>query len=266
AGASSSSSLAIRPEPNSTPKRVGSSCSLITFPSSRAICAAATASWMVRAITLSCLRWSLATNFLASKSRISPPMRVGRAEASKWLMGLTPPRPARRASQKAARPSPTGVRTPIPVSTVRRVAEAMARPRRVHRAALRACAVSRGSFHRRRGRLALLVLFLPPDEPAQQPLELAGEYEVLVAEHLLRPRLIQVGEEDFRLPDQFLADVNPAQHGCPFGPQLLDLGGVGQDLAGQRLAAEAGPRDLGEDDLLGEVVGLADQDAAGLCQ
>ena len=52
ASANSGSSLAIRPAPNSTPKRVGSSLLLSTLPSSSARWAAATASWIVRAINL----------------------------------------------------------------------------------------------------------------------------------------------------------------------------------------------------------------------
>jgi hypothetical protein len=61
AAPSSSSSLAMSPAPNSTPKRVTSSFALSTRESSSANCAAAIASWMLRDMTLRFFRSFLST-------------------------------------------------------------------------------------------------------------------------------------------------------------------------------------------------------------
>jgi len=45
--------------------------------------------------------------------------RVGKAEASKRVMGPTPDRPARTASQVGLTPMPRGVTAPRPVTTTR---------------------------------------------------------------------------------------------------------------------------------------------------
>ena len=57
-------------------------------------------------------------------------------------------------------------------------------------------------------------------------------------------------------------DSDPAATDAPSGRRCRISDVVDQLLAGQGLAVEAAPRDLGQDDLLAEVVGLADQDAA----
>src|SRR5206468_2536652 len=55
-----------------------------------------------------------------SKSRTSPAMRAGSAEASKRVIGPMPERPATRLSQFASMPMPSGVTRPRPVTTTRR--------------------------------------------------------------------------------------------------------------------------------------------------
>src|SRR5678816_3735475 len=56
-----------------------------------------------------------------SKFLTSPAIRVGNAEASKWVIGPIPERPLTMPSQLLSRPFPTGDRMPIPVTTTRRL-------------------------------------------------------------------------------------------------------------------------------------------------
>src|SRR5690625_3937822 len=62
-----------------------------------------------------------AIHFEASKPLTSPEIRVGNAEASKWVIGPMPERPAVMPSQLEARSLPSGERMPIPVMTTRRL-------------------------------------------------------------------------------------------------------------------------------------------------
>src|SRR5690606_11537480 len=62
-----------------------------------------------------------AIHFEASKPLTSPEIRVGNAEASKWVIGPMPDRPAVMPSQLDARSLPSGERMPIPVMTTRRL-------------------------------------------------------------------------------------------------------------------------------------------------
>ena len=78
--------------------------------------------------------------------------------------------------------------------------------------------------------------------------------------------LIEVGEEDLRLSDQLAARQDSPLNGRPLGAKVQQLHVVHQLLARQDVAAEPGPGNLGQDDLLAKVVRLADQDAAGLRQ
>src|SRR3954447_2613436 len=109
-------------------------------------------------------------------------MRVCSAEASNALIGRMPQRPVRSPSQKAVLSRPRGEMTPSPVITARRRVEAMvlilvrARP-------------TGGSGWTLGGDLC----------QSQQVFQLAAEHKVMVAEKLLRPRLVEVGEEDLGL-------------------------------------------------------------------
>src|SRR5512140_1993649 len=55
-----------------------------------------------------------------SKFRTSPAMRQPSPEASKWVIGPMPERPASRASQDDGTSLPTGLTAPRPVTTTRR--------------------------------------------------------------------------------------------------------------------------------------------------
>src|SRR5437588_5997581 len=67
-----------------------------------------------------CLRSFFSTQASSSKSVTSPAICTGIPEASKREMRLIPLRPASRALEKAARPTPLGLTAPIPVMTQRR--------------------------------------------------------------------------------------------------------------------------------------------------
>ncbi len=56
-----------------------------------------------------------------SKLFTSPAKRVGKVEASNWVMGPMPLSPAVTARQQASRPIPTGETIPSPVTTTRRL-------------------------------------------------------------------------------------------------------------------------------------------------
>src|SRR5690554_3299416 len=58
---------------------------------------------------------------LASKSFTSPEIRVAKADASKWVIGPIPERPATTPSQLEARSLPSGDRMPMPVMATRRL-------------------------------------------------------------------------------------------------------------------------------------------------
>ena len=80
--------------------------------------APATAYWMNRSI---CRSSFLAIQRVASKSRTSPAMRVGYAEASNRVIVPMPDSPAHARRQLSCTPMPRGLRTPIPVMTTLRV-------------------------------------------------------------------------------------------------------------------------------------------------
>src|SRR5205814_6628712 len=67
-----------------------------------------------------CLRSFFSTQASSSKSVTSPAICTGIPDASKREMRLIPLRPASRALEKAARPTPLGLTAPIPVMTQRR--------------------------------------------------------------------------------------------------------------------------------------------------
>src|SRR5690554_2686701 len=74
----------------------------------------------------SILRASLADiTPVTSKSFTDPPKRVGKAVASKCVIGVMPLLPARIFSQDSRTLSPTGDTTPKPVTTTRRLAKAV---------------------------------------------------------------------------------------------------------------------------------------------
>src|SRR5690606_19064304 len=58
---------------------------------------------------------------LASKSFTSPEIRVAKADASKWVIGPIPERPATTPSQLEARSLPSGDGMPMPVMATRRL-------------------------------------------------------------------------------------------------------------------------------------------------
>src|SRR5258708_5997939 len=82
---------------------------------------------MARDMIFRLFRSFLSTNCLASKSRISPPIRLGNAEGSRDCKGRTPLLPATSEDQNGATPPPIGLSTPIPVITTRLVESLMLR-------------------------------------------------------------------------------------------------------------------------------------------
>src|SRR5262245_129941 len=97
-------------------------------------------------------------------------------------------------------------------------------------------------------------------------LQLAAEDEVVIAEDLLRPCLVKVGEEDLGLRYQLLADEDPTRDRGALRTEDQHLDRVGQLFAGEDLPMKAGRRDLRQDHLLAEVIRLTNQDPAGLGQ
>src|SRR5258708_27524737 len=104
-----------------------------------------------------------------------------------------PLRPLRNASQKEAGPCPSGVMTPIPVSTTRRALEGMTH--------LRLSALCRDLGQ------------------AKHVFQFAAEDEVALAEHLLRARLVEVREKDLRLAERVLQHIGDRRS----GPDRVDL-------------------------------------------
>src|SRR5437763_1365257 len=103
--------------PTMTPVRRGAASGRGRPASSTASSAAPTAYWMKMSIFFKSLR---SMKRSGSKSRTSPAMRAGSAEASKRVIGPMPERPATRLSQFASMPMPSGVTRPRPVTTTRR--------------------------------------------------------------------------------------------------------------------------------------------------
>src|ERR1700704_340693 len=119
AKASISSEISLKPPmpvPTSQPIRVRSS-----FASSRpdwsiAILAAATPTWLKRAMRLASLKsmYVRGSKFLSSATVLT-----GRSETSKEVAMPSPDRPSIRLSQNSTRLFPFGARTPMPVTTTR---------------------------------------------------------------------------------------------------------------------------------------------------
>src|SRR3954451_9491297 len=84
--------------------------------SSTANCDAASANWMKTSIFLTSF---LSTNCSGSKCCTSPAIRAEYCDASKRVIGPMPLLPARRASQFACVPMPSGDTSPTPVTTTR---------------------------------------------------------------------------------------------------------------------------------------------------
>src|SRR6266542_3658487 len=78
----------------------------------------------------------------------------------------------------------------------------------------------------------------------QEMLQLAAEHEVVLAEELLRTRLVKMGKKDLGLGHQFHADEDLAGDGGPLGAKGENVDRIGQLLTGQHLAVKVGLRDL----------------------
>src|SRR6202165_4464926 len=119
AKASISSEISLKPPipvPNSQPMRVRSSFANSRPDWSMAILAAATPTWLKRAIRLA----SLKSMYLrGSKFLSSATVLTGRSETSNVVAIPSPDRPSIRLSQNSARLFPFGARTPMPVTTTR---------------------------------------------------------------------------------------------------------------------------------------------------
>src|SRR5438445_6716023 len=119
AKASISSELSLKPPipvPSSQPMRVRSSFWRWSADCSRAILAAATPTWLKRAIRFA----SLKSMYLrGSKFFSSATVLTGRSDTSKEVAIPSPDRPSIRLSQNSARLFPFGARTPMPVTTTR---------------------------------------------------------------------------------------------------------------------------------------------------
>src|SRR5438270_10335524 len=119
AKASISSEISLKPPipvPSSQPILVRSSASRSRPDCSIAILAAATPTWLKRAMRFASLK---SMNFLASKFLSSATVFTGRSETSKVVAMPRPDRPSIRLSQYSARLLPFGARTPMPVTTTR---------------------------------------------------------------------------------------------------------------------------------------------------
>src|SRR6266542_3283953 len=110
------------PDPTRTPKRVGSTLSVLRAASSTAMVAQATA-YLRKG---SNLRSSFLSMYLRGSNPFSSPaMRVGKSVASKRVMGPMPERPSRRPAQNSSAVLPRGVTAPTPVITTRRLSMAI---------------------------------------------------------------------------------------------------------------------------------------------
>src|SRR6202035_587768 len=119
AKASISSEISLKPPipvPSSQPIRVRSSFANSRPDWSMAILAAATPTWLKRAIRLASLK---SMYFRGSKFLSSATVLTGRSETSKVVAIPSPDRPSIRLSQNSARLFPFGARTPMPVTTTR---------------------------------------------------------------------------------------------------------------------------------------------------
>src|SRR5262249_38531422 len=164
-------------------------------------------------------------------------------------MARIPLRPCRKPSQTDAAFCPRALSVPMPLITVRREDAAMLH---LHRA-LSTLACASGWC------------CLGPRQ-TKEMLQLAAKDEVVLAEDLLRTRLVKMGKEDLGLSHQLLTDEDLASNGSPLCAKSDNLARIDQFFSAQPLAVEASSRDLRQDALLTEVVGLADQNAAGLRQ
>src|ERR1700730_461310 len=110
-----------------------------------AILAAATPTWLKRAIRLASLK---SMYFRGSKFLSSATVLAGRSETSKVVAIPSPDRPSIRLSQNSARLFPFGARTPMPVTTTRCSGRA---PFRAPFPAMESCyergAIGRGFLH-----------------------------------------------------------------------------------------------------------------------
>ncbi len=82
------------------------------------MCAAAMAKWMNGSIRLISF---LSMNCSGSNPFTSAAMRVGKSDASNFVMGPTPDFPASAASHVGATPTPSGETAPSPVTTTLRM-------------------------------------------------------------------------------------------------------------------------------------------------
>ncbi len=131
AAAMSLMSVAPISEANSTPIRSGGTLPFDSPALATASCEPITPNSTVRAIDLSSLRYLVSAIIdLATKPCTSPAIDVGSSEASSSEIVRTPLVPARRACQNASGVEPMGLRTPNPVSTVRRELLTIAATRR----------------------------------------------------------------------------------------------------------------------------------------
>jgi hypothetical protein len=88
----------------------------VSFASSIANCEAAMANWMKTSIFLTSF---FSRNCSGSNCLTSPAMRAEYCDASKWVIGPMPLRPAQSASQFGPVPIPSGDTRPTPVTTTR---------------------------------------------------------------------------------------------------------------------------------------------------
>src|SRR5438093_12441735 len=94
-------------------------------------------------------------------------------------------------------------------------------------------------------------------------LQFATEHKVVVAE-LPGARLVEVGKEKLCLRDQRIPRVHPSPHRRSLRSEVQQFDIVNQLVSRERFPVEPRPKDLGEDDLLTEVVGLSNENAARL--
>ncbi len=100
--------------------------------------------------------------------------------------------------------------------------------------------------------------------PLQDAPHRSVEDEVVLAENLCRAVLVEMGEEDFGLSRHDAVHQDPRRNCSAFRTHVQDLGLEDQLFPGQHLAVEHHLRHLRQNDLLLEVVGVADEDTAGL--
>src|SRR5438105_7901416 len=218
---------------------------------------------MLRDMILRLFRSFLSIYFLASKPRTSPAMRVGSADTSKPAIARIPLRPDVSASQYVALSRPMGLTMPSPVITPRREDEAMSHL--TDKQTQSSCGSARCRVLRRS--LELLTGLIGEDfRESENPLELAGEHEILFAEELLRARLIEVRKEYLGFRYQLAVTGGPSVDCRTLGAHVKHFRVVNQLFSRQGFALKTSPWNLGQDHLLPEVINFSDQNAAGLSE